>query len=91
MVLPELIALYIVAVPGLISGVGVDHGDTASVVPLGTSSTHIPMASGSPPWGVSTRDGDGVGGSEDHDRDAALLAGRGDLTGDAVVPMGPTA
>lgn len=57
MVLPELIALYIVAVPGLISGVGVDLADTVGVVPLGTSSSHIAMASGSSPWRVSDRNG----------------------------------
>lgn len=81
-VLPELIALYIVAVPGLISGVGEDLADNAGVVPIGTSNSHIPMASGSPTWGISGGDG------EDQGRDAALLAGRGDLSGDAVLPLG---
>lgn len=78
-VLPELIALYIVAVPGLISGVGEDLADTAGIVPTGTSNSHIPMTSGSPPWGMARGD---------QDRDPALLAGRGDLSGDAVLPMG---
>lgn len=81
-VLPELIALFSVAVPGLISGVGEDLADTAGVVPIGTSDSHIPMASGSPPWGISHGDGEGQG------RDPALLAGSGDLSGNAVLPLG---
>lgn len=81
-VLPELIALYIVAVPGLISGVGVDLADTVGIVPIGTSNGHTPMASGSPPWGASSGDGTGP------DRDPALLAGRGEPMGDAVLPSG---
>ena len=86
MVSPELIALYIVAVPGLISGVGVDLADTAGVLPLGTSSSHIPMASGSFPWEGSTRGG--AGDEADQNRDPAVLIGRADPTGDAVLPLG---
>ena len=85
LVLPELIALYIVAIPGLISGVGVDLADTAGVVPLGTSSSHIPMASGSPPYGFSGRNG--VGGDEDQGIVPALLPGRGDTVTGVVLPL----
>ena len=83
-VLPELIALYIVAVPGLISGVGVDLADTAGIVPIGTSNGQTPMTSGSPPWGASSGDGEG----QDREPAAALLARRGDAVGDAVLPLG---
>ena len=81
MVLPELIALYIVALPGLISGVGVDLADTAGIVPIGTSNGQIPLGSGSPPWGFPS------GGIHGQDRDHANMAGRGTATGDAVSPF----